>query len=106
MARELSTVAVLGTGIMGSGMARNLAGAGIETRAWNRTKARAETLADAGGAAADTPAHAGGGVGCADPPAEGVGGADGVITMLVDGDAVREVMDGDDGALSTMATDA
>src|SRR3954470_13795129 len=93
MARELSTVAVLGTGIMGSGMARNLAGAGIETRAWNRTKARAETLADAGVAVADT-------------PAEAVGGADGVITMLVDGDAVREVMDADDGALSAMATDA
>jgi 3-hydroxyisobutyrate dehydrogenase len=93
MARELSTVAILGTGIMGSGMARNLAGAGIETRAWNRTKARAETLAEAGVAVADT-------------PAEAVGGADGVITMLVDGDAVREVMDGDDGALSAMATDA
>jgi 3-hydroxyisobutyrate dehydrogenase len=93
MARELSTVAILGTGIMGSGMARNLAGAGIETRAWNRTKSRAETLADVGIAVADT-------------PAEAVGGADGVITMLVDGDAVREVMDGDDGALSAMAADA
>ncbi len=35
-------VAVLGTGIMGAPMARNLAAAGLETRAYNRTpRARA-----------------------------------------------------------------
>ncbi|OLE35453.1 MAG: 3-hydroxyisobutyrate dehydrogenase [Actinobacteria bacterium 13_1_20CM_3_68_9] len=93
MARKVSTVAVLGTGIMGSGMARNLARAGLETRAWNRTRANAEALADDGIAVADT-------------FAEAVSGADAVVTMLADGDAVREVMGGDDGALAAISTDA
>jgi 3-hydroxyisobutyrate dehydrogenase len=34
-------VAVLGTGIMGAPMARNIAAAGHEVRAWNRTRERA-----------------------------------------------------------------
>ena len=38
-------VAVLGTGIMGAPMARNLAAAGHEVRAWNRSRERAEPLA-------------------------------------------------------------
>ena len=37
-------VAVLGTGIMGGPMARNLAAAGHEVRAWNRTRKKAEAL--------------------------------------------------------------
>ena len=37
-------VAFLGTGIMGAPMARNLAAAGHEVRAWNRTPAKAEGL--------------------------------------------------------------
>ena len=36
------SVTVLGTGIMGAAMARNLAAAGHDVRAWNRTRARAE----------------------------------------------------------------
>lgn len=36
------SVAGLGTGIMGAAMARNLAAAGLDVRAWNRTRARAE----------------------------------------------------------------
>ena len=38
-------VAVLGTGVMGFPMARNIAATGHEARAWNRTRARAEPLA-------------------------------------------------------------
>ena len=38
------TVAVLGTGIMGSAMARNIAGAGHAVRAWNCTISRAQTI--------------------------------------------------------------
>lgn len=34
------TVSVLGTGIMGAAMARNLARAGHTVRAWNRSRAR------------------------------------------------------------------
>ena len=39
-------VAFLGLGIMGSRMAANLCRAGFEVHAWNRTRARAEELAE------------------------------------------------------------
>ncbi|WP_189706732.1 NAD(P)-dependent oxidoreductase [Streptomyces anandii] len=73
------TVAVLGTGIMGAAMARNLARAGHTVRAWNRTRAKAEPLAADGAQVAAT-------------PAEAVRDADVVLTMLFDGDTVLEVM--------------
>ncbi|MFC7304244.1 NAD(P)-dependent oxidoreductase [Streptomyces monticola] len=73
------TVSVLGTGIMGAAMARNLAGAGHTVRAWNRSRAKAEPLA------AD-------GVIVADSPAEAVQDADVVLTMLYDGPAALDVM--------------
>jgi 3-hydroxyisobutyrate dehydrogenase len=93
MADEIRSVAVLGTGIMGSGMARNLARAGLETRAWNRTREHAEPLA-------------GDGVAVAGSLVDAVDGADAVITMLSDADAVRGVVDGDEGALSAIAPDS
>jgi 3-hydroxyisobutyrate dehydrogenase len=73
------TVSVLGTGIMGAAMARNLARAGHAVRAWNRTRAKAEPLATDGITVADT-------------PAEAVRDADVVLTMLYDGPAALEVM--------------
>ncbi|MET7915374.1 NAD(P)-dependent oxidoreductase [Streptomyces avermitilis] len=76
---ETLTVSVLGTGIMGAAMARNLARAGHTVRAWNRTRAKAEPLAADGAHIVDT-------------PAEAVAGADAVLTMLHDGDAVLGVM--------------
>ncbi|WP_042408116.1 NAD(P)-dependent oxidoreductase [Streptacidiphilus carbonis] len=78
MTEKLST-AVLGTGIMGAAMARNLARAGHTVRAWNRTRTKSEPLA------AD-------GVFVADTPAEAVRGADVVLTMLYDGETVLQVM--------------
>jgi 3-hydroxyisobutyrate dehydrogenase len=81
-------VAVLGTGIMGAPMARNLARAGLDVRAWNRTRARAEPLA-------------GDGVAVHDEAAEAVAGADLVLTVLSAGDAVRSTMH-DEGALEAM----
>ncbi|MFC5910043.1 NAD(P)-dependent oxidoreductase [Streptacidiphilus monticola] len=78
MSHTLS-VAVLGTGIMGAAMARNLARADLEVRAWNRTRAKAEPLA------AD-------GIRIADSPADAVRGADVVLTMVHDGPAVLETM--------------
>ncbi|PBC76743.1 3-hydroxyisobutyrate dehydrogenase [Streptomyces sp. TLI_235] len=74
-----TAVAVLGTGIMGAGMARSLCRAGLDVRVWNRTRSAAEPLAAAGAAVAADPAGA-------------VRGADVVITMLTDGPAVLEVM--------------
>ncbi|WP_236791285.1 NAD(P)-dependent oxidoreductase [Amycolatopsis sp. GM8] len=75
-----TTVAVLGTGIMGAPMAANLAAAGLTVRAWNRTRAKAEPLAGKGVEIADTPAGA-------------AAGADFVLTMLDDGSSVREVVE-------------
>ncbi|QLH21512.1 NAD(P)-dependent oxidoreductase [Streptomyces sp. Rer75] len=74
-----TSVAVLGTGIMGSGMARNLARAGLDVRAWNRTRAKAEPLSPDGVRVTDTPAQA-------------VDGADVVLTILHDGPAALETM--------------
>lgn len=73
------TVSVLGTGIMGAAMARNLLRAGHTVRAWNRTRAKAEPLAADGAHIAGT-------------PAEAVGSADVVLTMLYDGPATLETM--------------
>ena len=91
-------VAVLGTGTMGAPMARNLAEAGFEVRVWNRTieKARAVERARA-----------------CETAAEAADGADFLLTMLSDGDAVVEtvsggVLDGDAVWLqmSTVGVDA
>ncbi|NMO55084.1 NAD(P)-dependent oxidoreductase [Actinoplanes sp. TBRC 11911] len=76
---ETPTVAVLGTGIMGSAMARVLAKAGLNVRAWNRTRAHAQPLLADGVQVTDT----------ADAAVDGAGV---VITMLFDAAAVRDVM--------------
>jgi 3-hydroxyisobutyrate dehydrogenase len=87
-----NAIAVLGTGIMGAAMARNLLAVGMEVRVWNRSREKAEPLADDGATVADSPAEA----------AEGAGF---VLTMLADADVVAEAIDGEDGALSTLPGD-
>ena len=72
-------VAVLGTGIMGAPMARNLLKAGFQVRVWNRTPDKARVLATEGADLAETPADA-------------VREAAFVITMLTDTVAVLAVM--------------
>ena len=72
-------VAVLGTGIMGAPMARNLLKAGFQVRVWNRTPDKARVLATEGADLAETPADA-------------VREAAFVITMLTDTAAVLAVM--------------
>ena len=74
-----STVALLGTGIMGTGMARSLRRAGLDVRAWNRSQDRARPLAEDGVVVCGSAAEA-----CA--------GADVVVTMLFDADSVEQVM--------------
>jgi 3-hydroxyisobutyrate dehydrogenase len=73
------TVSVLGTGIMGAAMARNLVRAGHTVRVWNRHPAKAEPLAADGAQVSPTPADA-------------VRDADVVLTMLYDGATVLDVM--------------
>ncbi len=79
-------VTVLGTGIMGAGMARSLAREGHEVTVWNRTAERAE-------------ATAGDGITAAGSVTEAVTGADVVFTMLYDADSVLAVTDELVGAL-------
>ncbi len=81
------SVAILGVGTMGMGMARNLLKAGFSVTVYNRTSARAAALATAGAHVADTPAHA-------------AGGADVVISMLSDDNASRSAWTGEQGALA------
>jgi 3-hydroxyisobutyrate dehydrogenase len=85
------TIAVLGAGgTMGFPIARNIAGAGLPTRAWNRTIDKAKPLAAVGAYLARTPADAARGAGI-------------VITMLADEGAVMQAMDGPDGALRVLS---
>ena len=71
-------VAVLGTGIMGAPMARNLAAAGHDVTVWNRTREKAEEAA-------------GDGIAVAGSVREAVDGAEVVMTMLSDAEAVEAV---------------
>src|SRR2546427_2725800 len=82
-------IAVLGTGRMGAPIARNLLAAGFEVSVWNRTAERAAPLAADGARVSSSPAGA----------AEG---ADLVLTMLADGDAVHDAMTGAEGALASL----
>jgi 3-hydroxyisobutyrate dehydrogenase len=71
-------IAVLGTGIMGAGMARSLRRAGHEVHVWNRTRARAQPLA-------------GDGIQIAGSVTDAVTGADAVVTILFDTEATLAV---------------
>jgi 3-hydroxyisobutyrate dehydrogenase len=75
------SIAVLGTGTMGAPMARNLAAAGHDVRAWNRSAGKAAPLVEQG-------------VTVAGSPAEAAGGADVLLTMLFDVAAVEAVAPG------------
>ncbi|PZT73517.1 MULTISPECIES: NAD(P)-dependent oxidoreductase [unclassified Streptomyces] len=72
-------VAVLGAGIMGAAMARSLLRAGLEVRAWNRTRAKAAPLAEDGATVTGT-------------AAEAVRGAHVVLTALTDATAVAAAL--------------
>ncbi|MEL7165612.1 MAG: NAD(P)-dependent oxidoreductase [Pseudomonadota bacterium] len=65
-------ITLLGTGLMGAPMARNIAAAGFALTVWNRTEAKAQALADAG-------------ITVAPDVAAAVAGADTIISMLSDG---------------------
>jgi 3-hydroxyisobutyrate dehydrogenase len=73
-------VAVLGTGIMGAGMARSAKRGGLDVVVWNRTRERATPLRADGIEVAGTVTQA-------------VEGADAVLTMLFDTDATLGVKD-------------
>ena len=78
---------------MGLPMALNIARAGIPVRAWNRSAEKAEPLREEGAEILDSPAAA-------------ADGADVIITMLADVDAVLASMDGDQGAFRNASDQA
>jgi 3-hydroxyisobutyrate dehydrogenase len=83
----MRSIAVLGLGTMGSGMARRLLGGGFAVTVYNRTASRADALKEAGAKVAQT-------------PREAAVGADVVIAMLADDVASRSAWLGENGALA------
>ena len=79
------TVAVLGAGRMGSAMAERLSGRDVAVVVYNRSSDRAHELAERIGARV------------AGTPAEAAAGADVVISMVADDDAVQALYEGPDG---------
>jgi 3-hydroxyisobutyrate dehydrogenase len=90
----MKSVAVLGTGAMGSRMARRLLEAGYETVVYNRTAERARALAGDGAVVAAT-------------PREAAARADAVIAMVSDDAASRALwLDDRHGAAAGLRRDA
>jgi 3-hydroxyisobutyrate dehydrogenase len=85
---QSTKIAFLGLGLMGSGMAARLLGAGYPLTVWNRTRERARPLAERGATVADSPAQA----------AEG---AEIIFSMLADDAACRVAWLGPEGALGS-----
>jgi 3-hydroxyisobutyrate dehydrogenase len=85
---EKMSVALLGLGTMGRGMAANLLKADFPLTVWNRSRERAEAFVSQGARVANT-------------PAEAASGADIIIAMVADDNASRETWAGTEGALST-----
>jgi len=84
---NIKQVSFVGLGAMGGGIARRLMDAGHPVVGWNRTKAKAQDLLDAG-------------MGWAETPREAAAGADVVFTMLTNTAAVEQATDGAEGILA------
>lgn len=89
----MATIAFLGTGQMGSGMAANLLAAGHSVSVWNRSPDKAQHLTANGAVIASSPAAA----------AED---AEAIFSSVSDDSASERVWLADDGALSTASPGA
>jgi 3-hydroxyisobutyrate dehydrogenase-like beta-hydroxyacid dehydrogenase len=87
------SVACIGLGRMGSGIARNIQNAGFRLTVFNRTTEKMKPLVKAGATAAST-------------PREAAASADIVVTNLMDDASVLGSATGDDGILAAMRPDA
>ena len=85
----MATVAFIGLGRMGHGMAGRYLDAGFAVAIWNRSKAKAEDLIARGARWALSPVDA-------------ADGADAVVTMVADDAASHAVWLGKDGAAGKM----
>src|SRR5262249_24533575 len=88
---DMAKLGFCGLGRMGEPMAARLVDAGHGVTVWNRTPGRAEPLVQRGAREAGTPADA-------------ADGAEGVVTVLADPDALRDVVFGADGVASALST--
>lgn len=86
---EIGRVALLGTGIMGAPMARNLARAGYEVTVWNRTFDKSQALANEG-------------IAIASSAAEAAENCDAVVVMLSSGSVCQETLFGAGGVAKAM----
>lgn len=86
------TIAFLGLGAMGRPMAARLVEAGFPVRVYNRSRGPERALAKHGATACAT-------------PRECVRGAELVITMLSDAEALATVLEGSDGVLAQFASE-
>ncbi len=84
---------MLGLGSMGSAFASRALGGGHQVTVWNRTPGRAAGLVDAGAVEAGSVHHA-------------VTGAEVVLVVVADDDALDQVCLGDDGAFTAMGPGA
>src|SRR5262245_32795234 len=89
----MTSVAVLGLGTMGGGMARRLVATGFRVAVWNRTPEKAEPFAVLGARVAESPEDA-------------AATADVIISMVADDAASLEVWCGAHGALSRIRKSA
>src|SRR5215208_5242572 len=87
MFNEIERVGFAGLGAMGAGIARRLLDAGYHVTGWNRTRARAEPLIEAG-------------MGWAGTPRELAESVDVLFTMLTNTAAIEATAGGPDGVLA------
>lgn len=89
---SLKNITLIGTGIMGAPMARNIARAGFRVTVWNRTRSKADALADVATVAG--------------APRDAVAEADAVITMVDNSPIVTEIYFGDSGVVAAAPDNA
>jgi 3-hydroxyisobutyrate dehydrogenase-like beta-hydroxyacid dehydrogenase len=84
---DIERVGFAGLGAMGAGIAQRLLDAGFDVVGWNRTKAKAQPLLDAG-------------MGWAETPRELAGSVDVLFTMLTNTAAIETIAEGENGVLA------
>ncbi len=87
MIRPIEKVGFAGLGAMGAGITQRLLDAGYDVVGWNRTKAKAQPLLDAG-------------MGWAETPRELAASVDLLFTMLTNTAAIEATADGEQGVLA------
>lgn len=89
----MKDLGLIGLGVMGAAMASNLIEAGFSLRVWNRTASKAAPLVERGARHAET-------------PAEAAAGAEAVISIVADDEALRRVTYGNEGILYSLSSGA